>query len=280
MRTFMRKTVLLLALFAASCSTTPPPAPMAGPAPAPARAGERPCDPGLALVNAALWMQSAAEYRASAMQTYAVARKALDAALNESGDKPPAIILDLDETSIDNIRFEARMVREGKMYDDKEWKQWIAESSATATPGAADFLAYARSRGVTPFYITNRKTDEEASTRRNLEKIGYPLDPSVDTLLVRGKRPEWSTSDKAPRRDYVASRYRVLLVLGDDLNDFVAAQGKTSEQRLVLIRDNAEKWGTSWFILPNPMYGSWESAIAGNGTPCEQLERKIEALKP
>lgn len=245
------------------------------------RAIPPPCNPGLALVNAAAWMQSAAEYRASAMQTYAVARKALDAGLAaEGGGAPPAIILDLDETSIDNTAFEARMVRAGKTYDADAWKQWIGESAATATPGAAEFLAYARSRGVTPFYITNRKAEEEAATRRNLEKLGYPLDPSVDTLLTRGERPEWSSSDKGPRRDYVAAHYRVLLLLGDDLNDFTAAAGKTVEQRAAIIRDNADRWGTSWFILPNPAYGSWESAIAGSGTDCEKLQRKIEALKP
>jgi len=239
-------------------------------------------------VNAALWVQSAAEYRASAVQMYALARKALDAELATpsaaEGDgapqKPPAIILDLDETSIDNTAFEARMVRAGKTYDADAWKQWIGESAAAATPGAAEFLAYAHSRGVRPFYITNRKAEEEAVTRRNLEKLGYPLDPSVDTLLTRGERPEWSSSDKGPRRDHVAANYHVLLLFGDDLNDFTTASGKTVEERVAIIRDNADKWGTSWFILPNPVYGSWESAIAGSGSDCEKLQRKIEALKP
>jgi acid phosphatase len=78
----------------------------------------------------------------------------------------------------------------------------------------------------------------------------------------------------------VASRYRVVAVLGDDLNDFVNAQGKSSEERDALVRNNAHEWGTRWFILPNPIYGSWEDAIAGEGSPCEKLQRKIEALKP
>jgi acid phosphatase len=240
---------------------------------------EAPCNPGLALVNAALWLQSSAEYQASARQVYAGARKALDAALQTSDGKPPAIILDLDETAIQNAAFEARMIAQGKTYDAKAWTQWVNESAATAIPGASDFLAYAKSRGVTPFYVTNRKAEEEAGTRRNLEKLGYPLDASEDTLLVRGERPEWSSSDKGPRRDYIAGRYRVLLLLGDDLNDFTAAQGKTVEQRDELIRANADKWGSSWFILPNPIYGSWEAAMSGSGTACEQMNRKIEALK-
>jgi acid phosphatase len=245
-------------VFLLSCASRPP---------------QQPCNAGLALVNAAAWMQSAAEYRASAMQTYAEARRALDDALAISDGKPAAVILDLDETSLDNTPFEARMVHSRRTYDADAWKQWVSESAAGATPAAAEFLTYARSRGVTLFYITNRKADEKEATRRNLEKLGYPV--TDETLLTRV-----DTSDKGPRRDSVASRYRVLLLLGDDLNDFVSAAGKSRAERDALARDNAAKWGTSWFILPNPMYGSWESTIAGNGSECEKLQKKIEALKP
>jgi 5'-nucleotidase (lipoprotein e(P4) family) len=261
------KNALIATLLFSACATRPIPT-------------STPCNPGLALVNAALWAQSSAEYRASTMQTYANARKALDAALATGGDQPPAIVLDLDETAIQNSAFEARMIRQGKTYDVDAWSRWVSESAATPIAGAAEFLSYARSRGVTPFYVTNRKAEEEAATRRNLETLGYPLDPSVDTVLTKGERPEWSSSDKSPRRDYVASQYRLLLLLGDDLNDFVNAQGMDEQQRLDLMRQNGGKWGTSWFILPNPIYGSWEAAMTGTGSPCEQLKKKVEALTP
>ncbi|HEX7420617.1 MAG TPA: HAD family acid phosphatase [Thermoanaerobaculia bacterium] len=260
----MKKLAIVLLLFSACASTKP---------------AALPCNPGLALVNATAWLQTSAEYRALATQTYAVARNALDVVLATPLDKPPAVILDLDETAMLNLPFEARMVKQGKSYDPAAWSQWVSESAATAVPGAAEFLAYARSRGVTPFYVTNRMASEEAATRRNLETLGYPLDAKEDTILTRGERPEWSTADKTPRRDYVASRYRVLLLFGDDLNDFVSALGMTGDQRFDLIRANRDKWGTSWFILPNPAYGSWETTVAGSGTACEQLKRKIEALK-
>lgn len=156
----MKKTLFAFIFFTA-CATRPGRAPQ--------------CHPALALVNATAWLQTSAEYRAIATQTYTVAR-------------------------------------EEKTYDPREWSQWVSESAATAVPGAAEFLAYARSRGVTPFYITNRLAAEEAATRRNLETLGYPLDANEDTILTRGERPEWSAGDKAPRRDYVASRYRVLLL--------------------------------------------------------------------
>lgn len=294
----MKRVLLALCTLAAlACATTP--APEAAPATtagvasqpaAPAAAAQADCNPGHSILNASLWVQQSAEYRASALQTYASAKRALDQALADpawvgateetSNDpsQPPAVILDLDETALDNTGFEARVIRAGKTYDSKTWKEWTAEGIAAAVPGAAEFLAYAKSRGVTPFYITNRDLDEEQGTRANLERLGYPLDAGVDTLLLRGKHG--TGSDKSPRRAHVASRYRVLLLLGDDLNDFAEAHGKTAAERDQIMARSQPWWGTRWFILPNPMYGSWERAVIGSGgSPCEQLQRKVDALR-
>lgn len=270
--------VFFLALLATTgCATAPAPATQ--------------CNPGHALVNATLWVHSAAEYRASALQTYAAARRQLDAALadrtfagaeeerNEDPSQPPAVILDLDETTLDNVGYEIRAIERGITYDKPLWREWVSESAAGAVPGAPEFLAYAKSRGVTPFYITNRDFDpEHPGTRRNLERLGFPL--AEDTLLMRGTRPEW-TSDKSGRRAHVAATHRVLLVIGDDLNDFTNARDKSQAERDAIMGRTAEWWGTRWFMLPNPMYGSWESAATGDaeGTPCEQLQRKIDALR-
>lgn len=285
-----------------ACTTTPAPAPSATPAPAAtapsattamqAAATAAPCDPGLSILNATLWIQTSAEYRAAALGTFAGARRGLDASLENPFTKaaleetsndpaqPPAIILDLDETVLDNSAFETRAVRAHTTYETKLWKQWTSEGAALAIPGAAEFLAYAKSRGVTPFYITNRDAkDEETGTRRNLEQLGYPLDPKVDTLLMQGKNG-WTTSDKTPRRAFVAASYRILLILGDDLNDFVPASGKSVAERYALVDSVRSWWGEVWFLVPNPIYGSWErAAITPGGTPCEQMQKKIDVLR-
>jgi acid phosphatase len=274
-----------LALFA--CTAAPPPAST------PVAAVTEPCTPGNALIQSVLWVQTSAEYEAAGIQTYAAARRALDealgdpawtGALEETGSQSgqaPAVILDLDETAIDNVVFEARAVRAGKTFDPKIWEEWTREASATAVPGAAEFLAYARSRGVTPFYVTNRDAPaERPGTRANLEKLGFPLASDPDTLLMRGDRPEWA-SDKSSRRAWVASSYRVVLMIGDDLNDFVNARDKSHSERDALIEQTKDWWGRKWFILPNPMYGSWErAAIGSGGTPCEQMQRKLDAIRP
>ena len=243
----MRNLSIVLVFALAACKTT------------------QPCDPGDALVNATLWVQSQAEYRASALQTYAAAERALDAALVESSDKPSAIILDLDETALDNSVFAAQQLKKGKTFTfGDEWSAWVAQSAAAAVPGAAEFLQYAQRRGVTPFYITNRTHAMQAATRANLEKLGFPV--GDDTILTRG-----DSTDKSARRDSVAARFRVILLLGDDLNDFAP--------RATALAAHPSLWGSRWFLVSNPMYGSWESAAAGSGTPCQQLQRKIGALR-
>ncbi len=245
-------------------------------------ATRQPCNPALALVNATAYAQTAAEYQAAARQTYAAARLALDRALAqpESGSLPPAIILDLDETVLDNSRYAVQSIQRGETFQfDDQWTAWVSQSAADAIPGAAEFLSYAASRGVALFYITNRTADMDAATRRNLERFAIPV--TEETLLLRGERPEWNTTDKTSRRDFVAASHRVLLLLGDDLNDFVSASGKSVQQRDALIEQTVANWGTRWFIVPNAIYDSWESAITGGtGTPCEQLQKKLDYLQP
>ena len=272
-----RLTPLLLLALAACASTTT----TTTTAPA--------CTPGHSIVNATLYVQSSAEYRASAIQTYAAARRALDEALadpsrvgateetNADPSQPPAVIVDADETVLDNTAFEARVIQKGMTYDEKMWKEWTAEGAATAIPGAAEFLAYAKSRGVTVFYVTNRDEDERAGTLANIRRLGFPIDDAGANLLLR----ENKESNKSPRRQRVADRYRLLMLVGDDLNDFANVRRAPWQERDELIDRTKDWWGTRWFMLPNPMYGSWEhAAIGAGGTPCEQLERKVKALRP
>ena len=248
----MRRTAVLLALAALGCAGTRPP-----------------CDAGLPLLNATLWVQASAEYRASALQTYAAARRALDDALAQPSPLPAAVILDLDETALDNSRFAARQLAKGKTFTfGDEWTEWVNETASDAVPGAVEFVRYAHSRGVTPFYITSRLAKHEPATRAMLEKLGFPLSPTEDTLLVRGERPEWSASSKEPRREFVKQRYRVLLYLGDAGSDFPNDRPA-----------DAAPWGTEWFLMPNPIYGSWEDAGEESGTPCEQVRHRVEALR-
>ncbi len=119
------------------------------------------------LLNAELWMQTAVEYRANCLAIYALAKTRLDEALadkdwtayDQTGgyhDLPPAVILDLDETALDNSAYEAGLVVNRTSFDPKRWEEWTKAGEAKAIPGAVEFTKYAASKGVKVFYITNR----------------------------------------------------------------------------------------------------------------------------
>lgn len=233
-------------------------------------------------MNATLWQQTAAEYRASVRQAYRAALGALPRALADPhwtaaleqrhmsaaqlAALPPAIIVDADETIIDNGPSAARDLRDRNgVFDPKAWAKWTAEAKARALPGAREFLGEARMRGVTVFYVTNRGVDEAEATRRNLMKEGFEvvnLDNRLmpSTLLLKDEAKGWG-SDKTTRRAVVARNYRIIMLCGDDLNDFVSVYGLSREERDVRAGLYDAWWGERWIILPNPVYGTWERAI-------------------
>jgi acid phosphatase len=240
-------------------------------------------------LQSVLWVQNALEYRAVTLGTYVAARQMLDRALVDDtwtavpGGTPMsdpgrqlAIILDLDETSLDNSAYEGQLLSSRTTHTEEKFNAFIQSGEVAAIPGALDFLQYVHSKGVRIFYISNQDAKTERATRANLARLGYPVDEEEDAVLTVNDRPEWSVSDKAPRRAYVAERYRVLLLLGDDLNDFVTA--KTTEQREALFASYASYFGTKWFMIPNPMYGSWERVLI-NGVPANPDDRFATKLR-
>ena len=170
------------------------------------------------------------------------------------------MILDVDETVLDNSESQERDVREGAVYSEARWAVWCNERKATPIPGALEFTRAAAAKGVTVFYVTNRDRALEQATRDNLAKYGFPLEPARDTVLTRSERPEWTSSDKSSRRSVIARDFRILLLIGDDFGDFVQGARGTLATRTALDEANAAMWGVKWIALPNPMYGSWKTA--------------------
>jgi 5'-nucleotidase (lipoprotein e(P4) family) len=242
-------------------------------------------------LNAVAWIQSSLEYEATAVQAYRLARLTLDAALEDpqwtavieqTGDPsglPPAVIVDVDETVLDNSYYQARMIRDDTEFGPETWDRWCEEAGATAIPGAVEFATYAAARGVTLFYVTNRTANLEAATRRNLVAVGFPVDEGIDTVLTRGERPEWQASAKTSRRSHVAQSYRVLLSIGDDLGDFIDASGTPQERRARAV-PHARWWGERWVMLPNPTYGSWERALIGGAADPNEAKRRSLQFEP
>lgn len=222
-------------------------------------------------LNAVNWVQTSAEYRASALQTYRAAEASLLRALADptwtaaleqqtpAKDLPPAVILDLDETVLDNSAYQARATASGTPFSDGTWQQWVAEKRAGLVPGARDFLLLAHAHSVALFYVSNRVCDpnkQEDPTVAILRAHHLPFRP--ERLLCKT-----TSGDKAARRAQVASGHRVLLLIGDDLNDFVSVPPDPNiiESRIVAVDAHSRFWGERWYMLPNPTYGSWERAV-------------------
>lgn len=246
-------------------------------------------------LNAVLWAQTSAEYRASTEQAYRLARVRLDEALrpenaawtaeleqvDDYADLPPAVVLDVDEGVLDTSTFQARIVERHSRFRLTEWNDWVREEKGRAVPGALEFAQYARAKGVRIFYVTNREYEVEAATRRNLQELGFPVDADGGNILSKNEREEWG-SDKGSRREFIAGRYRVVLIAGDDLNDFVSGSRLEPRERVALASRWRSNWGTKWIMLPNPIYGGWERSLYefdNQLEPTEILRRKHSQLE-
>ena len=243
---------------------------------APRLAQQAPDPPASDLLNAVLWMQRSVEYKASALTAFALARIRLDQALadlNWTGapkeqagayqSLPTAVILDIDETILDNSGYQAWMALKGTTFDPKTWNAYVNTVTSLPIPGALEFAQYADSKGVKVFYVTNRTAEEEPATRKNLEKFGFPMGGNADTMLMTRKQPDWGSA-KGTRRAHVARNYRVLLTVGDNFGDFVDEYRGNEAERLKVLEQHKDRWGREWIMIANPSYGSFESAPFGH----------------
>lgn len=261
------------------------------------RAGEtRPPGAGGAVHDslvAVAWVQTSAEYRATSLQAYQAAAAQLDraladkswtAAVEQTGDfsgLPPAIIVDVDETVLDNSAYQARLVASGGEFEPSTWGAWVDERKATAIPGAAEFLGAAAKKGVRVFYVSNRDAAQAEATRDNLARLGFPDSDDLETLYFRDAAKGWK--DKSPRRAAVAKTHRVIFVFGDNLFDFEEKDKATLAERDAIVDQRGAWWGTRWFILSNPMYGSWDDALFEydrKKTAAEKQQLRQGALDP
>lgn len=249
-------------------------------------------------LNAVIWMQAALEYRLLAGQTYRSALNELDRALktpdwdalaaderaNPATGLPPAIIVDVDETVLDNSAYQARLIRDNAAYDEITWDNWVREEAALPVPGAVEFAKAATARGVTIFYITNRVEHLNAQTLSNLRKAGFPIAEPGQFLglgtFVEGC--EQYGSEKGCRRQLIGRSHRVLMQFGDQISDMANILVNTPEGREQAMKPYLGWIGERWFILPNPSYGGWEPALFNNAwelPPSERRQLKLDALR-
>ncbi|WP_379654073.1 5'-nucleotidase, lipoprotein e(P4) family [Pseudoxanthomonas sp. UC19_8] len=277
---------LCTVLALAACKRTEPAAAPAASTPAPATAAATqpmpttPTAPADDNLNAVLWVQRSVEYQALSIQTYRAAADHLDAALKEkhwdalvpeergnaaTGLKP-AVILDVDETVLDNSPYQARLIRDNAEYDEVSWDRWVADKKAKAVPGVVDFAKAANAKGVTLLYVSNRAVHLKDATIANLKAVGLPVADDSVFLGLGTNVPgcEQNGTEKNCRRKLAGQQYRVLMQFGDQLGDFVQVVANTQADREQLLGQYRDWFGERWWMLAGPTYGSWEPALFNN----------------
>jgi 5'-nucleotidase (lipoprotein e(P4) family) len=236
-------------------------------------------------VGAVLFMQKAAEFRALAYQAFNVARMQLDADFDKKNVKKlpkaerkmtRAVVVDIDETVLDNSPHQAEMIKNRMPFTPAIWTAWVNRRQAKPIPGAVEFLKYANAKGVRVFYVSNRNEAEKQGTIDNLKAAGFP-DVSEETVLVRT-----TESGKEARRQIISAKHRIVLLLGDNLNDLSNVyERKSVADRFAEVDKTREQFGRRFIVLPNAMYGDWESAIYEYGrlSEVEKTAKRANALE-
>ena len=239
-----------------------------------------------------LYVQTSTEFAANNIQTFNNASKALDMALKDKTwtaaleqkdnfvSKDPAIIIDVDETVLDNSSFQSRTILSGLSYPNG-WAKWVNESMATAVEGVYEFLHYANENDVKIFYVTNRLESLREPTIRNLKNLGLPFDDNLNSLIMR---EDENVRDKTKRRKNIAEDYRIVLLLGDQLTDFISTKEAYvyHSDRKKLANKYSDMWGSKWFMITNPTYGRWELSIYDEMPKSEEeaIQKRKETLNP
>ena len=247
--------MLALPACAAGPAAPPPVAPGPGAAPAPpaapaaAAAASSPVPP-----KEIHWFRSSAEYQALARQSYRLAEERVR---EHAAGRPRgswAVILDADETVVDNSEYQRRLAERGQVYDTATWSAWVRERRASALPGAREFLDAVASLGGRIFIVTNRDAEVCTDTQANMRSLSL----TFDAVLCRTQ----GLSDKNPRFQAVANgtaasgipALEVILWVGDNIQDFPNLTQAVRTQGAGALAE----FGRTYIVLPNPMYGSWE----------------------
>ena len=229
------------------------------------------------MVLATLWMQKSGEYRALVYQTFNTAKLSFDNIKAKDGKKK-AVVSDLDETLVDNGKMAGWQIKNGVTYNSEAWHKWAQAKEAEAVPGAVEFSKYINDNGGKMFYISNRSHKEFDAIKENLIALGFPEVTEETLLLVK------DSSDKKERREQIEKNgYEIVMLLGDNLNDFDSeVRRKNNNERKEYVDKNKDKYGVKYIVFPNPMYGDWEGGLYKDywkKTSEEKLELRYKSLK-
>ncbi|MCB1665596.1 MAG: SEL1-like repeat protein [Pseudomonadales bacterium] len=236
---------------------------------------ENPATGGDALLYALAWKQTAAEFQALYYQGFNIARMQVEDALarRQAGDKPLAVVTDVDDTVLHALAYWGHLVRRHMdFFDDAIWDRWVEANQFTPTPGAVEFLQFCRDNNVEVFYVTSRDQGEQtqALALNNLRSAGFPYVDEAHVTVLR------DSSNKEPRQDELMAQYQVVTFLGDNLNDFRRKYYLRGDidGRIAAMEQDRDMFGRQYVLFPNPTDGHWLAAIFGESEPPASEENR------
>lgn len=199
------------------------------------------------------WARDSAEYKACMIQAYQQAAAVLKSKSGELTSGTWAVVLDADETVIDNSQYQKEMAAQGKSYDSAAWKAWCERCEAKVLPGARTFLKSVHDLGGKIVIVTNRSTAEQPVTERNFHNEAIPY----DLMLCKSGSGEKEARSQAVESGTAAPGVpplKIVMWVGDNVQDF------PNQRQAIRTGDESAfaDFGTRYIVLPNPMYGSWE----------------------
>jgi 5'-nucleotidase (lipoprotein e(P4) family) len=231
-----------------SAGSTPPPRPPTPPA-STAPTAQQP------VALAIRWARDSAEHRALYLQIYRAATTHVEAEAAKHAAGTWAVVLDCDETVIDNSPYQLELDRANHLFDSASWHAWTQRREGEPLPGAAAFLARVAELGGRIAIVTNRSVSECPDTEAVFRRHALPF----DVMLCK---PDAGPSDKNPRFEAVLQGrtpaglppLEIVAFLGDNIQDFPSLSQAIRKQNDAAFAE----FGARYFVLPNPMYGSWE----------------------
>ncbi|MDA3953215.1 MAG: 5'-nucleotidase, lipoprotein e(P4) family [Bacteroidales bacterium] len=221
------------------------------------------------LIMSSLWYQKSGEMKAIYHQCFNWAELRIDMILAENtSETKKAVIVDIDETMLDNSPFQTHCINTGESFTKETWSGWTTQIKAKPLPGAVEFSKYAESKGIEVFYISNRSVDDFDVTLKNLQKENFAFADSAHLLLKS------DTRSKKPRRDVVRENYEIVLLIGDNLIDFSEIfEDRSANFGFDIVEEHSKDFGFKFIVLPNPMYGEWEREVFENRKDLNNKEK-------
>ncbi|MDX1630347.1 MAG: HAD family acid phosphatase [Thermoanaerobaculia bacterium] len=236
-------TILLAGLILTGCATGR--APSAPETPASSDRGE--------ITKSTRWTASSAEHQAAFHQAYLLATERLEELAK--GRKPGtwAVVVDADETAIDNVAYQVWLDRSGNHFEAETWREWVSRRQAPPLPGVVPFLQRIRELGGTIAIVSNRSERSREATEENFRRFGIPWDLMLLRTDERSKEGRWNAIEEGTASPEWPP-LEILMWIGDNIRDFPGG----SQSDRVGDAEAFREFGRRYIVLPNPTYGSWE----------------------